>query len=286
VRTATVAIAAAAFLSAAACGDNGEGAGTTEAVGVTAGATTTVAGSPTETVTTAAEGATGEAATTEAEGATTGDAARGLSAAMRAIEPDAQARAEAVVLMLSDFPDGWRAGPADETDEDAEEDFRRCVGVDLSALTIIGEADSDSFAMGSSTEVGSSVAVFESEQMARDAFEARAAAFDSNMADRCLTELIGDPEDEDLEFGELEVSAVSSRAPEGVDDAGAWQLVLPVQGVSGTESEGVSANAYVDVVTLRVGDTVAELQAGDVLSPFDPLLFDELVAAVATRMAE
>jgi hypothetical protein len=281
-----VAIAAAAFLSAAACGGNGEGAGTTEAAGVTAGAATTVVGSPTETATTAAEGASSEAATTGAEGATSGDVARGPSAAIRAIEPDAQTRAGAVVLMLSDFPAGWRAGSADETDEDAEEDFRRCVGVDLSALTIIGEVDSDSFAMGSSTEVGSSVAVFESEQMARDAFEARAAAFERERADRCLAELIGDPEDEDLEFGELELGAVSFRPPEGVDDAGAWQLVLPVRGVSGTESEGVSAAAYVDIVTLRVGDTVAELQAGDVLSPFDPVLFDELVAAVAGRMAE
>ena len=82
------------------------------------------------------------------------------------------------------------------------------------------------------------------------------------------------------------MGAVSFTPPEGVDDAGAWQVVLPVQGVSGTESEGVSATAYLDVVTLRVGDMVAELQAGDVLSPFDPLLFDELVAAVASRMGE
>ncbi len=74
--------------------------------------------------------------------------ATAAAAIKRAIEPEAQQRAESIVLTLSDFPDGWQA-EADTAEDDADQEaFNECVGADYSGLTIIGEAHSDDFLMG------------------------------------------------------------------------------------------------------------------------------------------
>ena len=209
--------------------------------------------------------------------------AGGPSEAVRAIQPEAQERAEALVLTLTDFPDGWRAGPADESDDNSEEGFRRCVGTDFSGLTLIAETDSDSFAIGDTAEAGSSATVFESAQMATDALEAQAASLESDEADACMSEYIGNPELEDVTFGEIEVSPLSFTPPSDVDDARAWQVVIPIE-VTSDESEDVTVTAYLDVVALREGDTIATVQTFDLLTPLDQQLRDDLVAAVAGRM--
>ena len=86
------------------------------------------------------------------------------SASGSAIEPEAQERAEAFVLKLSDFPNGWRGSAPEEEDEEGAETFRRCAGIDFSGLTRIGEAESLDFATGESTEASSEAVVFASEQ--------------------------------------------------------------------------------------------------------------------------
>jgi hypothetical protein len=85
-----------------------------------------------------------------------------------AIDSEAQARAESMRLQLTDFPDGWRAGEPSEEDEEADEAFRDCVGVDFSDFTVIGEASSDDFAMGETATAFSESKVFETEEMAAD----------------------------------------------------------------------------------------------------------------------
>jgi hypothetical protein len=58
------------------------------------------------------------------------------TASERAIEPEAQERAESIGLKLADFPNGWRAS-APEEDESGQEEFNKCIGVDYSELTRI-----------------------------------------------------------------------------------------------------------------------------------------------------
>ena len=102
-----------------------------------------------------------------------GDADSGATgderSATRDIRAEAQRRAEAIVLQLSDFPTGWRAS-AHESGPDTANEFYECLGADYSRFTITGDADSQDFAMGESTHVESGVRVYETERDAEGAF--------------------------------------------------------------------------------------------------------------------
>jgi hypothetical protein len=105
----------------------------------------------------------------DSDGDGDGDGGSGDEGApVRDIQPQAQQRAESIVLELSDFPNGWRASPAEDTQDRADE-FRECLGADYSGSTINGEAESQNFAMGENAQAQSDSTVFESEQDAVDA---------------------------------------------------------------------------------------------------------------------
>jgi hypothetical protein len=195
--------------------------------------------------------------------------------AERAIEADAQERAEGVVLQLSDFPDGWRGTPPEEED-DGGEDFRECLGVDYSTVTIIGEADSDDFAMGSA-EVTSDAAVWESEDDATTAMEEFETGMQSETVNECLKTFLEEGADSDAQLGDIEVGELSFTPPEGIDDAFAYQIAIPV------DTEGLSATVYLDLIELREGDLLVGVQTLDVLSPFDSELREELLDTLALR---
>jgi hypothetical protein len=111
------------------------------------------------------------------------------TASERAIEPEAQERAESIVLKLADFPNGWRAS-APEDEDSGREEFNKCIGVDYSELTRIGEADSQDFAKGDSTEASSDVAIFTSDQQAEDLMSEFAAGMSGSAAEDCFQDLI------------------------------------------------------------------------------------------------
>jgi hypothetical protein len=215
-----------------------------------------------------------------------GDGNGGSRDFQRAIEPQAQERAESILLTLADFPDGWRAETPAEDDQESDEAFAECIGADYSAFTMIGDAESDDFAMGETAVASSDAQVFESEQMAADAVAEFAEDLGNDAADTCMSEMLGEFEDEDVEITGAEVSELSFTPPPGVDDANAWQVVITVEGKAGSQAEGLSVPAYADLVQLRNGDETAEVTTTDIQTPFDPVLRDELVAAVAGRMAE
>jgi len=202
-----------------------------------------------------------------------------------AIEPEAQERAESIVLTLSDFPRGWRAEEAAGEGEADLEVFNDCVGADYSGFILIGEGQSDDFAMGETAVASSSVAVFESEQMATQAFAERAESLEGDQADTCLPELLGEPPG-DVEMTSAEIGELSFTPPAGVDDAGAWQLAVQIEGKAGSQDEDLSVTVYGDLVALRNGDTITTVTTTDIASTFDPELRDQLVTAVAGRVSE
>lgn len=89
---------------------------------------------------------------------------------------------------------------------------------------------------------------------------------------------------QDFELGEVDVGELSLTPPD-VEETSAWQLAVTVRITSGA-AEGLSPTVYLDMVHLREDETVATLEAVDVLSPFDPKLRDELLQATASRMSE
>lgn len=192
-----------------------------------------------------------------------------------------------MLLTLSDFPDGWRAEEPSEEDDVSDEDFRDCLGVDLSAFTVTGDAQSDDFAMGETAIASSDAEVFENEQMAAEAVGDFAEGLDGEEADTCMTDFFqAGFEDPDVEITGAEVGELSFTPPPGVDDAKAWQVTVTIEGKAGGQAEGVSVTGYFDLVQLRSGENTAEVTTGDLSTPFDPELRDELVAAVAARLNE
>ena len=196
------------------------------------------------------------------------------TASERAIEPEAQERAESIVLKLTDFPNGWRASAAEE--DESQNEFNKCIGVDYSGLTRIGDAESQDFAKGDSTEASSEVAVFESDQQAEDGMSEYATGMSSSAAEDCFQDLIEEAlrGEKGFKLGEVDVGELSFTPPD-VDEAKAWQIVVPVEITSGA-GEGFSADAYVEQVMLREGDTVASVTTQDVLTEFDPELRNQL----------
>lgn len=162
--------------------------------------------------------------------------------------------------------------------------FRDCVGADYSAFTVIGEARSDDFTMGSTAEASSEAGVFETEEMAAAAAAEFTSAFSGDKASACMNDFLQDFEDDEAEITEAELGELSFTPPPGVDDADAWQVAMRIEGKPGTQAAGVSVTAYIDFVQLRRGDATAEVTTLDILTPFDPALRDELIAAVAARL--
>jgi hypothetical protein len=205
-----------------------------------------------------------------------GEGGGGGGQAQRALESDAIERAEDVVLQHYDFPDGWLITASDE--EGAEE-FRECTGVDYSALTIIGEAESAIFYDGTARAVSDAV-VFDSAAEATAAHEELVGAMRSESLIECFKALVPEAIGEDFEAGDVEVSERSFKPPPGFHQAIAWQLAIEVEATSGANA-GESATFYYDFVDLRAGDLLARVMTLDVQSPFDQELRDELVSAVA-----
>ena len=216
-----------------------------------------------------------------------GDGAAKARSAKRVIQAEAQGRAEAMVLELSDLPDGWRASPHEE-DTAGGDRLRECLGVDYSALTIIGEADSRDFAVEDSTEASSSATVFADEAGADEASSGLSDGMESDAAEDCFRDLIekmANDEGPQFKVVAVDIGELGVTAPSSVEETKAWQIAISFDVTSG-EAKGSSVTAYVDFVALREGDSIAVLQMSDVQTPFDSELRNELVQAVADRMSE
>jgi len=209
----------------------------------------------------------------------------GEQASESAIDPEAQTQAESFLLKLSDFPNGWRGSAPEAEDEEANESFRRCAGIDYSSVTKIGDADSLDFAMGQSTEASSEATVFASAEEAEEGMNEFSDGMNGTKIEDCLQDFIEDNVEpgSSVEVGEVDIGQFNVTPPD-VEDAAAWQIVIPIEITSGA-GEGLTPNFYLEFVVLREGANVAMVQTSDVLTEFDSELRDDLVEAVAGRMS-
>lgn len=215
------------------------------------------------------------------------------TASARAIEPEAQQRAESINLTLADFPAGWRASAPESDDDTGREVFNECIGVDYSGLTRIGDAESqDFFAQGGSTQASSAVVILDDEQQAEDAMSKYSEGFGGSAAEDCFQDVIeravraeGDNEGfKGFKLGEVDIGELSFTPPD-VDEAQAWQIVIPLESTSGA-GEGLEPNFYLELVLLREGDATARLLTQDVLTEFDRDLREKLIQTLADRMTQ
>ncbi|HEV8602779.1 MAG TPA: hypothetical protein VGQ68_05200 [Gaiellaceae bacterium] len=208
--------------------------------------------------------------------------------AKRAIQTEAQKRAESMVLELSDFPDGWRASPSENEETEDMDRFRKCLGSDYSALTIIGEADSKDFANEDTTEASSDATVFASEGQAEEAIKEVSDGMQGDAAEDCFRDLIAPAvkkESPELEVGDVDIGELRLTAPRDITETRAWQIAVSLEVKSG-EARGSSATVYLDLMTLREGDSLATVKTQDVVTPFNSESRNKLLQALAGRMSQ
>jgi len=204
-------------------------------------------------------------------------------AAKRTIDPAAQHQAESINLKLSDFPDGWRASTPSSEDEANQAKTRKCLGVDYSKLTLIGEASSKDFAQGENATASSEAQITKTEDQAKQGLQRFADGLAGEKVTDCLRKAIGSTPG--YKVGEIEVGELKTAKPSEVDEARAWEIVVPVEVTSGP-ANGLSASVYSDLVYTRTGNVVAHVGTSDVLSPLDDALRRHLVRTVARRMSD
>jgi hypothetical protein len=158
-------------------------------------------------------------------------------------------------------------------------------------LTRIGDAQPQDFfshrraVEGGATQASSAVVIFDDEQQGEDAVSRYSESFGGSAAEDCFQDVIERDNEgfEGFKLGEVDIGELSFTPPD-VDEAQAWQIVIPLEATSGVR-EGLEPNVYFELVLLREGDTTARLLTQDVLQEFDRELRDKLVRAVAGRMA-
>jgi hypothetical protein len=202
------------------------------------------------------------------------------SKAERDIEANAQEHAESINLVLADLPEGWRAS-TDELDTAAQERFRSCLGSDYSGATIIGEANSKEFEHEDTAAASSSATVFESAEQAAHALTEAARGFESGSAEACFRSYVEDrlAEQNDVAVDDVDVGKLKVAAPEGVHETRAWQVAIKFS------VPGLTTTGYFDLVLLRQSDSVADLNASDLVSPFDSDFRNALLQTLAGRLS-
>ena len=165
-----------------------------------------------------------------------GDGAAKAKTAKRAIQAEAQGRAEAMVLEADDFP-GWDGAPHQE-DTAGGDRFRECLGVDYSALTIIGEADSKDFAIGTSTEASSSATVFADEAEADEASRGLSDGMESDAAEDCFRGVIEESAKDDgpqFRVDAIDIGELGLPTQGAVEETKAWQITISFEVTSGSQ---------------------------------------------------
>jgi hypothetical protein len=193
--------------------------------------------------------------------------------AQTVIDDADQARAEAIVLQPGDFPPGWTGSPHEEG---GGTDVDECVELDLSDVTVTGDADSDDFT-SETTFVISSASLFQTAGQAAQAFDGYAR---EELA-RCIGDALAESAEAgsdgaNVEVGETTVSTLAF--PDLGDRLSGYRAALTLS------VEGEQASLFVDFVFVQRDRALATIAFASLLQPPSKPLREDLAAKVATRM--
>lgn len=223
---------------------------------------------------------TGDAGTTTTTAAsettdTTAPASGGEAADRQSSDPAKAAQAEAAVLRLEDFPDGWAPhDPEEGLDlEVTWRDLTTCLGVEP-ADQAIGIATSPTFLRGIGTQARSTVE-YTPEAQAQEL----AAALASPEYEDCATEAfaadVARSAPEGGEPGPVEMSALDF--PELGEDTFASRVNVTI------DLDGLQVPVFQDLVVIFDGEAVSRFMFLNPGSEFPPELQRTLVEAVVDR---
>jgi hypothetical protein len=174
---------------------------------------------------------------------------------------------------------------ADTVDKGVQAKLRKCVGVDFSNKNVTGKATSRDFETGQTTDAFSGATIFGSPAQAQDRFEQEAAIMSGSKVEDCFTKLFQGlfQGSADYKVGEVDVGELRITTPGNIEKAKGWQIAIPLELTSGA-SKGTSATEYTELVALLNKDALALVSTLAAVTPFDPMLRDQLVKTVAGRM--
>ena len=192
--------------------------------------------------------------------------------AQTVIEAADQARAESIVLQPSDFADGWTSSPHEE---EGGIEVAGCVELDLSDLTVTGDADSEDFTRQPAFVV-SSATVFATREQAEQAFESYAR---EELA-RCIADGLARSAEagsgDGVDVGEAAVTDLPEPAVGDRSRGYRAKLTLAV--------EEEQASLFVDFVFVQRKRSLATVAFASLLQAPGRALREDLTAKVAARM--
>jgi hypothetical protein len=211
-------------------------------------------------------------------GGTDGDATDGDDAS------GDEAAAEAALLTIDDFPDGWQAAPS-ENDEAAQDEFNAalaaCLDVDPAILDRDNpSAESDDFTSPEGQTVNSEVALTPSAEQAIEVIEIledeRTPECYGDGLSRVLEENLAEIGQGDLEMGDPAFERVD--IPSLGDDAVGFQVTIPLA-AAGQEIELV-----LDLWAVRVGRAGITMTFQSPAGPFPAEEAERLTRLVIDRL--
>lgn len=196
-----------------------------------------------------------------------GSSTDGDRAESSASDAEASRLADAALLRLSDFPQGWRAEPSEDDDDD------ECGDV-ANEFDVQAKSESDDFSEGEFPTAASAAASFRSEAEAEDAFSALTERSLAECYAELLQSLIEDGgATSETSFGELNVGNLGNQSA-------ATQFAVEA------EAEGTTVSLYVDLIVVRVSSVASIYLFVDVFSPFDTADEEEIVGSAVARAAK
>lgn len=192
--------------------------------------------------------------------------------------------AEAAVLNLDDLPVGWSSKARDDDDDDDDEfdqEIADCLGVPVEEVADSGhpKAESETFVGEDDTEV-------EAEIVMAPTVEEAIADFEQATSDeflQCIREVLpaviesaAAEEGGEFELGEASVGPL--RVEETGDRSGALRLTIAI------EAEGMSVDAYFDILFAQVGRATMQLSAASIFAPADVESSQALLATMVDRI--
>ncbi len=170
--------------------------------------------------------------------------------------------AEAMLLMLGDFPAGeaWEHEPRSDDDESGPNPFDRCESED--DRTIIGTADSGDFSRSSTSEISQDIRIFNSAESLEKDFDDFVGLAD------CMAGVVDDGglDTDSATYEDFVMERVAYR--EFGDDSRTYRLKLTAALID-EPAVPDPFDIYLDMVFVQIGTVGMRITASDVFDPYD-----------------
>lgn len=182
------------------------------------------------------------------------------------------------ILTLDDMPTGWEQLPGDDDNDIDQEEVAECVGADVNRLYNDDDPEVDaSFGSPDDAQLDVGWTTASTLELAEFRFE----TLTTDTALGCLRDVVVDAiedgaGDEGITVGDVTLNRMSF--PRFGDDSTAIRMTVPMT------AQGMSIDAYVDAVFIRIGRATGTLTYLSIFSPADSAQVEGFVQAMVDKL--